>query len=95
MKFHTSIWSLCFVVSASAYAECPPLDPAVLWLPEDKAFAKERFVAMAKRLNDAGQCVVEGGFGSSYQKFYITVSPNGDPTTGAKILRYSYEELAN
>ena len=73
---------------------CPPVDPYSLWLPKNKEFAKERFEAKAKRLNDSGQCVIEGAFGESYKKYYITVSKTGD-VRNAKILRFTYEELLN
>jgi len=73
---------------------CPPVDPYSLWLPKDKEFAKERFDAKAKMLNDSGQCVIEGAFGRSYKKYYIAVSKTGD-VRDAKILRFTYEELLN
>ena len=75
------------------YAGCPPFDPAALWLPKEKAYAKAVFQRKAKNLNDFGQCVVEGGYGRSYDKFYITVSPTGAPSKDAKILRFTYDEL--
>jgi hypothetical protein len=94
MKYPLLAGLLLFVASNGAWAKCPALDPASLWLPKDKAFAAERFVAKAKRLHASGQCVIEGSFGTSYQKFYITVSPTGEVSTDAKILRFTYEELA-
>lgn len=76
-----------------SYAECPPLDTSVLWLPKDKEAAKVLFYKKAKKLNDSGKCVVEGGYGRNTNKFYITVSPTGKPSKYSKILRYSYDEL--
>ena len=74
-------------------AACPPIDPATLWLPKDKDFAKQQFLAKAKRLNDSGQCVIEGSFGKAHDKFYITVSKSGS-VRDAQILRFTFEELS-
>lgn len=94
MKILTGI---CIFITVSlpivTYAGCPPFDPSALWLPKDKAYAKVVFQRKAKKLNDSGQCVVEGGYGRSYDKFYITVSPNGSPSKDAKILRFTLDEL--
>lgn len=73
---------------------CPPLDDTTLWLPADKEFAKQKFIAKAQRLNASGQCVLEGSFGQGYQKFYITVSSTQN-VRDAQILRFSLEELDN
>lgn len=88
----TTLFTLLLAASISS-AACPPLDPYTLWLPKDKAFAKEAFIAKAQRLNDAGQCVMEGSYGTGYQKYYLTVSPTAS-LNNAKILRFTYEELA-
>lgn len=83
---------LLVVIVTPAWAGCPPLDPSTLWLPKDKEFAKAEFQAKAKKLNDSGNCVVEGGFGRNYKKFYITVTETG-ALRDAKILRFSFAEL--
>jgi len=94
-SFHACMMILLMALPLPAYAECPPFDPAGLWLPKDKETAKELFLKKAKKLNDSGRCVVEGGFGRSYNKFYITVSPTGAPSRESKILRFSLDELKN
>ena len=83
---------LLVAIATPASAGCPPIDPSTLWLPKDKEFAINEFQAKAKKLNDSGKCVVEGGFGRSYKKFYITVSETG-ALRDAKILRFSFAEL--
>jgi hypothetical protein len=83
---------LLIAIATPASAGCPPIDPSTLWLPKDKEFAKKEFQAKAKKLNDSGKCVVEGGFGRSYKKFYITVTETGS-LRDAKILRFSFAEL--
>ena len=80
------------LMSAIAYAACPPIEKSSLWLPADKKFAEADFIAKAERLNKSGQCVIEGSWGSSYKKFYITVSKTGN-IRDAKILRFTIEEL--
>ena len=75
-----------------SYAACPPIEEGSLWLPESKKFAESDFKAKAERLNTSGQCVIEGGWGSSTKKFYITVSKTGN-LRDAKILRFTAEEL--
>jgi len=72
---------------------CPGFDPYSLWLAKDKEQAKEKFLSKAKTLHDSGQCVIEGGYGRSYEKFYITVSKTGK-IRDAKILRFTYDELS-
>jgi hypothetical protein len=83
---------LLVAIAPPAWAGCPPLDLSTLWLPKDKEFAKTHFQAKAKKLNDSGKCVVEGGFGRTYKKFYITVTETG-ALRDAKILRFSLAEL--
>ena len=72
-------------------APCPPIDPAALWLPADKAEAKADFTAKAARLNASGKCVIEGSFGRDSQKFYFAVR---DGNVGAPYhLRFTRDEL--
>ena len=82
----------CAVLSPSAYSACPPIEDGALWLPASKKSAEADFRAKAKRLNDSGQCVIEGSWGSSTKKFYITVSKSGQ-IKDAKILRFTADEL--
>lgn len=91
------ITAVCWIVliallSAPALAACPPIEDGVLWLPADKKWAETDFNAKAKRLNDSGLCVIEGSWGSSTKKFYITVSNTGN-IRHAKILRFTAAEL--
>ncbi|MCX7206099.1 MAG: hypothetical protein NT086_08990 [Proteobacteria bacterium] len=82
------------VVSEAVVAQaCKPINEGALWLPKDKEFAQIQFTEKANRLNSSGLCVVEGGFGRSYEKYYITVSKTGD-VRYAEILRFTYEELS-
>ena len=83
---------LLSTVSGPAMAACPPIEDGALWLPANKKWAEADFKAKAERLNKAGQCVIEGGWGSSTKKFYITVSESGR-IQDAKILRFTAEEL--
>lgn len=92
MKLKISISAALLLATPITCAACPPLDPHALWLPKGKAFAKEAFIAKAQRLNNAGQCVIEGSYGTGHQKYYLTVSPTASPAN-AKILRFTYEEL--
>ena len=85
---------LLSIVSGPAPAACPPIEDGALWLPESKRFAEADFKEKAKRLNDSGQCVIEGSWGSSTKKFYITVAKSGR-IQDAKILRFTAEELKN
>lgn len=82
------------VVSKAVVAQaCKPINEGALWLPKDKEFAQVQFTEKANRLNSSGLCVVEGGFGRSYDKYYITVSKTGDARY-SEILRFTYEELS-
>lgn len=83
---------LLSVVAGPVLAACPPIEDGALWLPESKEFAMADFKAKAERLNKSGQCVIEGSWGSSTKKFYITVSITGQ-IRDAKILRFSAEQL--
>ena len=80
------------VASGPALATCPPIEDGALWLPDSKKFAEGDFNAKAERLNKSGQCVIEGSWGSSTKKFYITVSTTGQ-IRDAMILRFTAEEL--
>jgi hypothetical protein len=84
--------ALLSVLSGSAGAACPPIEDGALWLPNDKKFAEADFQDKANRLNESGQCVIEGSWGSSTKKFYITVSTTGN-IRDAKILRFTPKEL--
>lgn len=77
----------------STKTKCPPIDPAAFWLPGDKQFALPRFLETARQINATGQCAIEGSWGSGYQKYYITVSPSGQPRD-AVIYRFNYDDLA-
>jgi len=89
----TCIFIILIVFLSTGYSvACPPIDSSALWLPKDKKFAEKEFRKKAKKLNDSGLCVLEGSFGKSYQKYYITVSRSGS-LIDAKILRFSYEDL--
>ena len=83
---------LLSIVPGAAMAACPSIEEGALWLPADKKWAEADFKAKAERLNDSGQCVIEGSWGSSTKKFYITVSKTGR-IQDAKILRFTAEEL--
>lgn len=93
MKSQLLVALRILLLGSGAVVACPPVDQGALWLPKDKEFAKDRFLAKAERLNGSGQCVLEGSFGRSYEKFYITVSNTGS-VKDAQILRFTYEELA-
>lgn len=74
-----------------AAAPCPPMSPAALWLPTDKAEAMADFAAKAARLNAAGKCVLEGSFGRDSQKYYFAVR---DGNVGPPYhLRFTRDEL--
>lgn len=90
MRHVTAI--LLLVIAAPAMATCPPIEAGALWLPADKEWAEADFKAKAERLNKSGQCVIEGSWGSSTKKFYITVSKTGR-IQDAKILRFTAAEL--
>lgn len=94
MRLNTATyWTVLFaLLSAPALAACPPIEDGALWLPADKNWAESDFNAKAKRLNDSGLCVIEGSWGSSTKKFYITVSETGN-IRDAEILRFTAAEL--
>ncbi|MCH8134600.1 MAG: hypothetical protein IIB77_01310 [Proteobacteria bacterium] len=94
MRLITAVyWVVLFALfSTPAFAACPPIEDGVLRLPADKKWAETDFNAKAKRLNDSGLCVIEGSWGSTMKKFYITVSKTGN-IREAKILRFTAAEL--
>lgn len=94
MKFFRLLTILILVtLPSNSFAACPPIKPGSVWVSKDKKFAKKRLLAKAKRLNDSGKCVIEGGFGRNYNQFYFGVTETGD-LKDAKILKFTYEELS-
>lgn len=71
---------------------CPPIVPGALWLPPEKMHVWRAFESTAVQINEAGPCVMEGSFGTGYNKYYYAVSPTGK-FTDAYFLRYTENEL--
>jgi hypothetical protein len=90
----SAIGMVATIVTAAAgeYAQCPPLDISRFWIPPDVEYAEEEFLAKAKRMNDAGTCVIDGWFGRNYGRFYYTVIPPGGDNLG-KVISFSFEQL--
>lgn len=73
---------------------CPPIKQSTLLLPSEQLFARTYFIDRAKRLNDSGRCVVEGGFDKQQNVFFYRVSDTDDMRE-TTVLRYSFKELSN
>jgi hypothetical protein len=87
------------IVSTAPDAEqttrrCKPIDrkSLVLWLSEEWREAESDFIAKAERLNASGLCVIDGGYGKSYQKFYYSIDKDGKPNNYYH-LRFTRDEL--
>ena len=72
--------------------KCPDIDPAAFWTKPGKTEDISYLLAKARRLNAAGECALEGGWGPAYQRYFIAVSPTGRPEN-ARNLRFTREEL--
>jgi hypothetical protein len=71
--------------------QCPPIGPGALWLPSSHSEAMPDLRAFAERLNAAGDCVIEGAFGTEHGRFYLTVKRPGAPAP--VIQRYTRADL--
>lgn len=83
-------------VAAKPRPSCPPIEEGALWLPDDKAYAMDAFIAKANRLNASGVCVLDGSWGIDHQKFYYSVSKpeDLDKAWTWRHARYTYSELS-
>jgi hypothetical protein len=72
--------------------KCPPIDEESFWLPDTQSAHLPALLMKAESLNVAGQCAIEGSFGSSSKKFYIAVTKTGQ-LGDAKNLFFSLDEL--
>lgn len=84
------------ICSLPAFAadRCGPVKQSTLLLPSDQIFVRKYFIDKAKQLNDAGRCVVGGGFDRTTKLFYYRVNDTDDPRL-ITVLRYSFAELSN
>lgn len=81
-------------LTSFATDRCQPIRQSTLMLPSEQLFARKYFIDRAKRLNDAGRCVVGGGFDGQLNVFYYQVNDTDDPRQ-ITVLRYTFKELSN
>ncbi|NVN93497.1 MAG: hypothetical protein HXX11_23270 [Desulfuromonadales bacterium] len=79
--------------SFAAY-RCPPIKQSTLLLPSEQLFARKYFIDRARRLNDSGRCIVEGGFDKQMDLFFYRVNDTDDARE-TTVLRYTFKELSN
>lgn len=78
--------------STSSARGCPPIQPGAVALPDDRSAWRNLLEREAQRLNDSGQCVLEGSWGTQSQTFYIAVQPPGQ---APRHVRFTEQELAS
>lgn len=92
----TAVLSFCVsrpdIGSGASASACPPLQPGALWLPDDRSAWRNLLEREAQRLNDSGQCVLEGSWGAQTKTFYIAVRPPGQ---APRHVRFTEQELAS
>lgn len=57
------------------------MDRSSINLPSDKSGDMAPLLGAAEKLNKQGLCVIEGGWGSQTQRFYLTVQKPGQQPT--------------
>lgn len=63
---------------------CPPMDPATLWLPDDKAYATIQFLDRARRIHESGECLIDAGWSRDRQQYWFQVNRPGEPLKSAR-----------
>ena len=90
----TLITLLTISLPALAADRCQPIKQSKLLLPSQQLFMRKYFIEKARQLNDAGRCVVDGGYNQQTKVFYFGVTDTNIPAQ-LTTLEYSFQQINN
>lgn len=94
MKLLLTLTALLTIsLPALAADRCQPIKQSKLLLPSEQLFVRKYFIDRARQLNDAGRCVVDGGYDQQKRVFYYRVNDTSDPNQ-LTTLQYTFSQLS-
>ncbi|ABK99176.1 hypothetical protein [Pelobacter propionicus] len=95
MKLILTLMTLLTIsLPALAADRCQPIKQSKLLLPSQQLFMRTYFIEKARQLNDAGRCVVDGGYNQQKKVFYYRVNDTNNPAQ-LTTLEYSFQQISN
>ncbi len=95
MKLILTLMSLLTISLPALGADrCQPIKQSRLLLPSQQLFMRRYFIEKARQINDAGRCVVDGGYDQQQRLFFYRVNDTSDPNQ-LTTLRFSSQQLNN